>query len=268
LLFLAGETSKDITFALSQTGGNQQETVVLTLADLFEIGLRISDGTGPDAPNLGATSFLKFAEEGSTHTVTIVSGGSVPDDPTPEPEREIFVPVILSSAGLNNSFYTSELTLTNRSSDTAVLNYTYKAHRGQGSGTATDTLPPGRQRIKSNAIDYLQSLGIPIPGSGKRIGTLKVEKVSGSSKLGVMVRTTTPVPDGRAGLAYPGIPQVQGFHDEAVYLCGLRQNQQDRSNVAFQNMGAEGSITMRTTVYSGNAADSSPRMLIDVRLEP
>ena len=267
LLFLAGETSKEITFTLSETGGNLQETVVLTLAHLSEIGLRISDGTGPDAPELRANSFLKPAEEGSTHTVTIVSGGSVPDDPTPGPERDIFVPVILSSAGLNNSFFTSELTLTNRSSEPAVLNYIFTAHRGAGSGTATDTLPPGRQRIKTNAIEYLKSLGIPIPDSGKRIGTLRVQEASGSSEVGVMVRTTTAVSDGRAGLAYPGIPGDEGFQ-EAIFLCGLRQNQQDRSNVAFQNMGDEGSITMRTTVFSGDAANSSPRVLDDVTLRP
>ena len=50
----------------------------------------------------------------------------------------------------------------------------------------------------------------------------------------------------------------------------LRQNNRDRSNVAFQNMGApeEGAITVRTTVYSGEAADATARVLEDVTLEP
>ena len=63
--------------------------------------------------------------------------------------------------------------------------------------------------------------------------------------------------------------EEEGF-EEAVYLCGLRQNSQDRSNVAFQNMGAEeeGAITLRTTVYSGEAADATARELEDVELEP
>ena len=84
-----------------------------------------------------------------------------------------------------------------------------------------------------------------------------------------MVRTTTAVPDGRAGLAYLGVAQEKGF-TEAVYLCGLRQNSQDRSNVAFQNMGTseEGAITLKTTVYSGEAGDATARELDDVRLEP
>ena len=89
------------------------------------------------------------------------------------------------------------------------------------------------------------------------------------SEVEAVVRTTTVVPEGRAGLAYLGVAEEEGF-TEAVYLCGLRQNRRDRSNVAFQNMGApeEGAITLRTTVYSGEAADATGRDLDDVKLEP
>ena len=185
-----------------------------------------------------------------------------------ETTSSIFVPVLLTSAGRNNSFFASELALTNRGGDEATLHYTYTPHVGGGSGTATDRLAPGQQNIESNALEYLMRLGVPIPETGKRIGTLRVE-VTGSSKVSVVTRTTTAVPDGRAGLAYPGIAQDEGFQ-EAVYLCGLRENTQDRSNLALQNMGApgEGAITLRTTVFSGEADDSSPRELKDVTLKP
>ena len=185
-----------------------------------------------------------------------------------EPEGSLFVPVLLTSAGRNNAFFTSELTLTNRGSEEATLHYTYTAHAGGGSGTATDTVAPGQQKIQRDAIGYLTGLGIPIPGSGNRIGTLRVE-VSGSSQVSVTTRTTTAVPDGRAGLSYPAIALEEGFQ-EAVYLCGLRQNTQDRSNVAFQHMGApqDGPITLRTTIYSGEAGDTSPRVVGEVKLQP
>ena len=180
----------------------------------------------------------------------------------------IFVPVILSAAGLNDSSFSSELTLTNRGAEEAVLRYTYTAHVGGGSGTATDRLAPGRQRIQSDALGYLRELGMPIPETGKRIGTLRVE-VSGSSDASVSTRTTTAVPEGRAGLAYPGIAEHEGFR-ETVYLCGLRQNRQDRSNVALQNTGTfgEGAITLRTTIFSGEADESGSRVLREVELEP
>ena len=43
-----------------------------------------------------------------------------------------FVPVILSAAGRNNAFFTSEMTVTNRGTVPAYLTYTYTAHRGRG----------------------------------------------------------------------------------------------------------------------------------------
>ena len=185
-----------------------------------------------------------------------------------EETESLFIPVILSSAGRNNSYFTSELTLTNRGSQDATLRYTYTADAGGGSGTASDRLPAGSQKIEIDALTYLAGLGIPIAETGSRIGTLRVE-VPLKSAVSAVVRTTTVVPDGRAGLAYPGVAEEQGF-SEPVYLCGLRQNQQDRSNVALQNMGAleEGSITLKTTVYSGEAADTRARVLDDVELEP
>ena len=180
----------------------------------------------------------------------------------------LFVPVILSAAGRSNSLFTSELTLTNRGDEEVKLDYTYTAHRGGGSGKTSDVLAPGMQKIETDALTYLRGLGVPIPEMGNRIGTLRVEARLGS-EVEAVVRTTTVVAEGRAGLAYLGVAEEEGF-TEAVYLCGLRQNSRDRSNVAFQNMGAEeeGAITVRTTVYSGAAADATARVLEEVTLEP
>src|SRR3990172_9794663 len=73
----------------------------------------------------------------------------------------LLVPIVLSAAGLNNSFFTSELTLTNRGTNSATVTYTYTAAFGGGSGTATDNLSAGIQRIYPNAIEYLRSIGVP-----------------------------------------------------------------------------------------------------------
>ena len=58
---------------------------------------------------------------------------------------DLFVPVILPASGASNSYYTSELTLTNRGSRTATLRYTYRAAAGGGIGTASETLALDRQ---------------------------------------------------------------------------------------------------------------------------
>ena len=209
----------------------------------------------------------RVGEKSETNNSRVADSGPI-EALVPRILSRSFVPVILSAEGRRGAFFTSELTLTNRGSREASLNYTYTAHTGGGSGTASDLLAPGEQRIVPDALRYLSRLGIPIPDTGNRIGTLAVEALA-TEEVGVLVRTTTLVPEGRVGLAYPGVADGYGF-EEPVYLCGLRQNTQDRSNVAFQNMGSsqDGTITLRTTVYSGDAADSNPWVLGDVTLKP
>ena len=181
----------------------------------------------------------------------------------------LFVPVILSAAGQNRSLFTSELTLTNRGDQDVKLDYSYTAHIGGGSGRASEVLAPGIQKIETDALTYLRGLGIAIPETGNRIGTLRVEARLGSEVEAVVRTTTAGAWTGGRGWPTWGWGKEEGFQ-VPVYLCGLRQNGRDRSNVAFQNMGApeEGAITLRTTVYSGEAGDATARILEDVRLEP
>ena len=183
-------------------------------------------------------------------------------------EPAIFVPIVLSSAGLNGSFFTSEMALTSRGTSTATLDFTYTAAFGGGTGTASDTLSAGRQLIVSDAISYLKSIGVPIPDSGNRGGTLRVV-CNGIplSEFAVTVRTTTAVANGRAGLAYAGIPVANAL-TESSYICGLRQNSTDRSNIALQNAGTQGDLVLRVTVYSGDPANPVTQDLPDITLGP
>ena len=237
-----------------------------TCSRSFPIPPRIS----PGRYSLGAIvdDLDQVAENSETNNGRAADSGTIDILPAPLLSTRTFIPVVLTAAGRNNSFFTSELSLTNRGSREAQLDFTYTAHRGGGSGETSDVLSPGQQKIVPDALAYLRRLGIPIPETGNRIGTLAVEALA-SSEVGVVARTTTRVPKGRAGLAYPGIRNHEGFH-EAVYLCGLRQNEQDRSNVALQNMGTtgEGPITLRTTVFSGGLHDSRIKVLEDVTLRP
>ena len=188
-------------------------------------------------------------------------------------QSRLFVPVVLRLQGRTpGSFFTSELTLTNRGSTTAEIRYTYRASFGRGSGTAADSLGPGRQRIVPDAIAYLISLGVPI-GEGAAGGTLAVEfsNLSSESAAAVTVRTSTPVEDGRgqAGLAYVGVTPEDLLTGASV-IAGLRQNRPDRSNVAVQNAGnpGEGTITLRVAVYSGDREAPGSLVLPDLSLPP
>ena len=185
----------------------------------------------------------------------------------------LFVPVVLRSRGRTpGSFFTSELTLTNRGTTTVGIHYTYTASVGTGSGMAVDSLGPGRQRIIPDAIAYLISLGLPI-GDGASVGTLAVDfsNLSSESTVAVTVRTSTPVENGRgqAGLAYLGITP-EGLLTGTSIIAGLRQNPTDRSNVAVQNAGGpvDGNITFGVTVYSGDPEAPGSLVLGDLTLPP
>ncbi len=196
------------------------------------------------------TSHWEFVAEGTAPTSTLT------------------VPIVLSPAGLGGSAFTSELTLANRGSTDAQISYVYTPAFGGTAGSATDALPAGRQRVIPDAIAYLQSLGLTTPGSG---GTLQVtfSGLSSPDAASATVRTTTAVPDGRAGLAYAGLPPSK-LLNSPVYLCGLRQNSTDRSNVAVLNAGAsgDGDITLRLTVFSGDSASPLSQTIPDVTLSP
>ena len=188
-------------------------------------------------------------------------------------QSRLFIPIVLRSPGRKpGSFFTSELTLTNRGTTTATVNFTYRAAFGRGSGTAVDSLGAGRQQVIPDVMAYLTSLGVPI-GSGSAGGTLAVDfsNVSSPSAAAVTVRVSTPVEEGsgRAGLAFPGL-SPDGLLAGPVFVTGLRQNRQDRSNLAVQNAGVSGeeSITLRVTVFSGDPAEPGTLLLPVLTLPP
>jgi hypothetical protein len=131
----------------------------------------------------------------------------------------VFVPIIISSSGIGGSFYTSELTLTNRGAQTATVELSYMDAFVGGSGTVTTTLPAGQQRIVPDAIAYLVSLGMPIPATGNRGGTLRVRftGLSSPSDGAVTVRTATAVASGRAGLAYPAFQRCSLLQEHRLF---------------------------------------------------
>ena len=167
---------------------------------------------------------LSFTETGLGAFAYDCGGGDPEEGSFRLTTGSLFVPVILSAAGQNQSFFTSELTLTNRGDGEVKLDYTYTAHRGGGTGTASDVLPAGRQKIETDALTYLRGLGIAIPETGNRIGTLRVEARLGS-EVEAVVRTTTLVPEGRAGLAYLGVAEEEGFDRGSLSVRAAAERQ-------------------------------------------
>jgi len=188
----------------------------------------------------------------------------------PEASLDLFVPVLVSVSGADESFYTSELTLTNKTDSTVTLSLRYTSTPGNIASQVSDIQLPAGQRVESDAIEYLRGLGMLIASSGNRVGTLMVRALGTSSPadVAVTVRTSSPVPEGRAGLSYMAVPVATDALTGPSYLCGLRQNETDRTNVAVQHAGASGNITLRVSLYSGDAALSDPQLVSEVALPP
>lgn len=215
-----------------------------------------ASGTGD-----GAVSFqIARNTGGAARSGQITAGGKIfsisqSSAPSGNATNTIFLPIILSAAGAGGSYYSTEMTLTNRGLSDATLDFYFTASFGSGTGHAASSLSAGKQLLIPNAIEYLRGLGIPIGLTGSQGGTLRVQfsGLSSPADGAVTTRISTAVQGGKAGLAYNGI-LLPFSSPEPVYLCGLRQNSTDRSNLAFQNAGESGSgeITLRITLYSGS----------------
>ena len=175
------------------------------------------------------------------------------------------ISILLSPSG--GSAFTSELTLANFAPSDTVATFAYTPAFGGTPGTVTDTLPAATQKIVPDAIAYLKGLGLNDPGAG---GVLRMTfEESAAPDVYASVRTTAASSEGRVGLAYPALPPSKLF-SSSVFLSGLRQSALDRSNVAVLNAGgpADGDVTLRLTVYSGDPAYPQTKVLPDVTLTP
>ena len=216
---------------------------------------------------------VEVFEADETLCVSPTARAAVAIDPAPDwfAPSTFLVPIVLSSSGEAGSFFTTELTITNRGTTPATATFDYTAAFGGGSGSAQAVLLPGRQQVIFDAVTFLRDRGVPLPLFGNRGGTLRIrfDGLSSPGAAAVSARTTTAAAGGRAGLAYPGFPLGAAF-TRPVFVFGLRQTAADRSNVAVLNAGgpSDGPVTLRLTVYPGDPALGPPRTLPDVTLSP
>lgn len=239
------------------------EDLPTTFESTSELTARISPERLSTPGDVAITVFNPEPGGGTTTSMTFtVTEGA--------PSLSLFVPVVASLSGANGSAYTSEMTLTNKTDTAVTLSLRYTATPSNIAGRVSDVqLLPGQQ-IKSDAIEYLRGLGLPIASWGNRVGTVMVRALGTSSPADVTltVRISSPVPEGRAGLTYRAVPVATDGLTGPSYLCGLRQNETDRTNVAVQHAGASGNITLRVSVFSGDDTLSEPQLVSEVALPP
>lgn len=175
------------------------------------------------------------------------------------------IPVVLDVKGLGTSRYATEVTLANLGTTPLALTLTYgaTAQFGGGSGSVPLTLAAGEQRILPDAISFLRSGGLAIPGGGANVAGSLLVKAPASTPAGVLVAgartyTGSTLRPGTFGVYYPGLTTAESA-DGPAWVHGLQQNASMRSNVAFVNVGDAGAVTLRVTFYGeGGQALESP----------
>ncbi len=185
--------------------------------------------------------------------------GAFESDPAATFTATRTIPIVLDVVGGTGAHFTSELTLANRGTTTATvaLGYTAASALGaSGSGTAGETLPPGRQLVFADALAYLRGKGVAIPAAGNQGGTLRAvfTGLSSADAAFAGARTTSASGAGRAGLAYPG-PRAEEAGRGRVFVFGLRETAEDRTNLALVNAGTSGSVSVGITLTSGDPTD-------------
>src|SRR6185369_3905286 len=70
-------------------------------------------------------------------------------------------------------------------------------------------------------------------------------------------------------LAYASVPRNTALTGTS-YICGLRQNETDRANVALVNAGkpGDGDVILKPTLFSGDPANPVSKVLSNVALGP
>ena len=115
----------------------------------------------------------------------------------------------------------------------------------------------------------MRGKGVAIPASGNQGGTLSAvfTGLSAADAAFAGARTTSASGAGRAGLAYPG-PRAEEAGRGRVFVFGLRDTAEDRTNLALVNAGTSGSVSVGITLTSGDPADPRSISALGARLAP
>ena len=156
-----------------------------------------------------------------------------------KPVAGVTIPVIVENSGFH-----SELVLTNLSDTVKTLLLRYVA---DGIGTADSAgifsieIKPGQQLHYPDLVNAFREAGVPGigPTGNEYVGALFVTAMDGDTRgLFVGARTSTSGPL-HYGLSYIGTP-FGNASTQAVWIYGLQQNEQNRTNLSLVNTGETG----------------------------
>ena len=175
-------------------------------------------------------------------------GSFVPPYVGGEPSAPLLLPVLVEAGA-----FRSELVVANRTPASATPRFTWISSGLVGGAVSFDLpLLPGEQLILPNAVQLLRDRGvsgIPAPGAASLAGAVASSAADG---LFVAARTAAPGGGGLFGTFYAALPPSAHATSDA-WLYGLRQDEENRSNVALVHAGgeADGPLTFTLQIHDG-----------------
>jgi hypothetical protein len=179
-----------------------------------------------------------------------------------------FVPPIPATAGgpapgmalpvvVETSTYFTEVVLTNVSTVRKTLRLSYSPSVLTTPATLDVELAPGSQKVIRSFVDYLRQRVSGFPSAGSVFAGPLFVTVPGGTVEGIAVggRTWSAAPAGGFyGVFYNGVPQGAAF-TSPVWLGGLKQDAESRTNVAFFNTGEAGAtdVGIKIEVFDGTS---------------
>ena len=168
--------------------------------------------------------------------------------------REQTLPVIIE-----HSNFSSELIVTNFSSSTKELKFSFVADAVQNSRRTALfflTLGAGEQRIIPEIVEHLRRQEVDGIGPAGRTlaGAVFAAEASGDmSGVVIGARTGSPGGGGQYSVFYNAVPNGAAFSDR-TWIDALQQNGENRSNLALVNTGEAdgGSSVFEIEIYDGD----------------
>lgn len=185
----------------------------------------------------------------------------------------IYLPIAGRAAGANNSFFRTDLFITNLSSDRVTVELAY-APAGENNNNAPATSPNATQKIvlagneRREIIDATSVIFNQTSGTGGLVffacregGNCADPSASPADlrNITVQARIYTTAGDGSTfGQLIPGIPWYFYVSNEAfdqalqrVFITGLRSTAEFRTNMGLFNYSTNSTITIRVRIFSG-----------------
>ena len=157
--------------------------------------------------------------------------------------------------------FTSELTVTNFSDVAKTVTFRFRAEAVETADKTASlewTFRPGQQVIVPDIVERMRQMGTPgIGSSGRTFAGALFASVAVGDMSGIVIGARTSSSDGRGGqygVFYTAVPDGGGF-TKPVWIDGLQQNAENRSNLALVNTGEvdDSPSVFQLDIYDGEA---------------